>query len=273
MTDFNTYESGQEISRPFELYTFTIGSAVYRYTSAEDSITESADTFTPVNIRRSKLRGGGPDSRTEALVLSLPGSNTIVKRYISSVPGVKADVVIERMQRDDTSEEVIRIFEGRITSVAFEDNGRRAKVEVKPRVSAQSRPVPRFTYQGLCNHVLYDGACGADDTDPTYRLSSATVTAESGNTITVSGASAYTDGWFTGGYVESGDDYRLVIDHVGDLLTLHLPFATSVDGIAVNVFAGCSHNIATCKSKFNNVVNFGGFAFVPTKNIFETGLD
>lgn len=270
---FDTYESGQENSRPFELYTITIGTTIVRYTSAEDSITESGDTFLPANIQRSKLRGGGPDSRDEAIVLTLPGDNTIVKQFITSVPGVKADVVIERMQRDDVAEDVITIFEGRITSVAFENNGRVAKVEVKPRVSAQSRPVPRFTYQGLCNHVLYDDACGVDDTSSSYRLSSAAVTSESGNTINVAGADGFADGWFTGGYVEGDNDYRLILSHVGTLLTLHLPFAESVLSTTVNVFAGCAHTIEICGSKFSNVTNFGGFAFVPTKNIFQTGLD
>lgn len=270
---FTAQESSQEGSRPFELYTITIGSSIVRYTSAEDDVVEAADTFTATNIQRSKLQGGGPDSRDESITLTLPGDNSVVKQYINSVPGIKADVLIERMQRDDVTEETIIIFQGRITSVAFEENGRIAKVEVKPRVSAQSRPVPRFTYQGLCNHVLYDSACQVDDTDSNYRLSSAMVTAESGNTITVTGADLQPDGWYTGGYVEGNNDFRLIINHVGTLLTLHLPFASSALDTSVNVFAGCAHTIAVCNSKFSNVTNFGGFAYVPTKNIFQTGLD
>ncbi len=272
---FNSFEAGQESSQPVELYTFTIGGTVTRLTSAEDDYPSGADTFQAATISREKLSGGGPDQRDKNVVLTVPGDNSIAIQYITSVPGIKADVLIQRVQRPDgATPEEITIFEGRISSVAFENGGRQAKINVDPLVSATSRPVPRFTYQGLCNHVLYDDRCQVDDTDPSFRLSSGSVTAESGNTITVTGAGANGDGYYTGGFVESlvANDFRLIIKQVGTLLTLHLPFDASVNGSTVNVFAGCDHTIAVCKSKFNNIINYGGFAFVPTKNIFQTGL-
>ena len=272
---FNTYEASQEGSRPIELYTFTVGAVITRYASAEDTITESADDYVPAAIQRSKLVGGGPDSRNDAITLTLPGDDQLVRQYINSVPGVAADVVIERIQRTDgVSYEVVRIFEGRIESVAFESGGRVAKIQVVPRVRAQSRPIPRCIYSGLCNHVLYDARCQVDDTDPAYKLANTLVTDETGNTITVTGAAAYGDGFFTGGFVEAGGgaDHRLILSHTGNVLVLHLPFASSVDGVLVNVYAGCDHTPTTCKSKFDNIVNFGGFPFVPTKNPFQTGL-
>lgn len=272
---YDPNESSQQGSAPVELYTITIGAATYRYTSAEDDVSEGADTFTAVNIKRDRLSTGGRDADQQFLVIELPADNVIVKQYINAVPGVKAEVTIERSQRPDSFSESIILFEGRIASVAFEDQGRRAKVKVEPRINAVSRPVPRFNYQGLCNHVLYDARCSVADSDPSFRLSSAAVTAEVGNTITVTGAGANGDGYYTGGFVESqgGIDHRLIIDQTGEVLTLHLPFAAPTFGQDVNVYAGCDHRIATCKSKFNNVVNFGGFAYVPTKNVFESGLD
>lgn len=272
---YDPNESSQQGSAPVELYTITIGATTYRYTSAEDDVSEGADTFTAINIKRDRLATGGRDAAQQDLVIELPSDNAIVKQYINAVPGVKAEVTIERTQRPDSFSESIILFEGRIASVAFEDQGRRAKVKVEPRINAVSRPVPRFNYQGLCNHVLYDARCGVADSSPSFRLASAEVTAELGNTITVTGASANGDGYYTGGFVESqgGVDHRLIIDQTGEVLTLHLPFAAPVLGQDVNVYAGCDHQIATCKSKFNNVVNFGGFAYVPTKNVFESGLD
>lgn len=272
---FDTYEASQEGSRPIELYTFTIGATINKWTSAEDDVTEGADVFTAINISREKLFGGGTDSQDKALVITVPGDNVIVSQFINAVPGVKANVLIERIQRSDgPTFEVVKIFEGIIDSVAFEKEGRIAKIKLTPLIAAISRPIPRFTYQGLCNHVLYDDRCQVDDTDAAYRLSSAVVTAESANTITVTGADAHGDGYYTGGFVEAdgGADHRLILAQVGTLLTLLLPFSDSVLGTSVNVFAGCAHTIAVCKSKFDNVVNFGGFAYVPTKNIFSTGI-
>jgi hypothetical protein len=201
---FATYEESQEGSRPIELYTFTTGATINRWTSAEDDVTEAADVFVAIPISREKLAGGGADQRDQNLVITVDSSNSVASQYINGVPGVPTTVVIERIQRSDGPVfEVIKIFEGRIASVGFENQGRTAKINVEPLVTATSRPVPRFNYQGLCNHVLYDDLCQVDDTSPSFRLSAAPVTAVSGNTITVTGVTAFGAGFFDGGFVEA----------------------------------------------------------------------
>lgn len=272
---FDTFEEAQQGSAPIELYTFTIGASVTRVTSAEDDVVEDVDTYSAVPIKRSSVTGGGPDARKEHLVLEVAGDNTIAVQFINSVPGVQALVTIDRIQRSDgPSYEVIRIFQGKISSVLFEKSGRVAKIRVEPLITAQSKSIPTHTYQGLCNHVLYDDLCQVDDTDPAFRLSTAMVTAETSNQVTVSGASANGDNYYTGGWVESDGaaERRLILQQVGEVLTLLLPFGTPTLGTNVTVFAGCDHSIATCSAKFDNVINFGGFAFVPSKNVFQTGI-
>lgn len=272
---FDTYEEGQESSAPIELYTFTIGATISRWTSAEDNVTEAADVFTAIPIKRSVLKGGGPDTRKDHLVITVPGDNSVATQYINSIPGVEATVTIERIQRSDgPAFQVVTIFTGKIESVAFKKRGREAQLRVVPLVQAQSKPVPNHTYQSLCNHHLYDDLCQVDDTDPSYRLTTAPVTAVSGNTITVTGADANGDGYYTKGWVESAGaaERRLILDQTGTVLTLLLPFGTSPLSTNVTVFAGCDQSVATCKSKFDNVINFGGFAWIPSKNVFETGI-
>ena len=272
---FDTFEEAQQGSRPIELYTFVIGAAITRVTSAEDDITESGDIFKAVPIKRGSVTGGGPDARKDNLILEVDGQNSIVTQYINSIPGVTALVTIERIQRSDgPGYEVVRIFQGKIVSVLFEKSGRAAKMRLEPLVTAQSKAIPTFTYQGLCNNVLYDDLCRVDDTDPQFRLSTALVTAVASNTITVTGADAHGDGHYTGGWVESSGaaERRLILQQTGEVLTLLLPFGISPLGTNVTVFAGCDHSIATCKSKFDNIINFGGFAFVPSKNVFRTGI-
>lgn len=272
---FDTYEESQEGSRPIELYTFTTGGTINRWTSAEDDITESGDVYTAIPIQRSKLAGGGADQRDLNLVITVESANPVAAAYVNSVPGIPTTVLVERIQRPDgPTFGTIRIFEGRVASVGFDRGGRIAEIDVEPLVTAQSQSIPRFNYKGLCNNVLFDDLCQIDDTDPAFRLSAAAVTAESGVTITVTGVAAFGVDFFVGGFVEAlgGTDRRRVDASSGDVLSLSLPFSIPVLGSNVIVFAGCDHAISTCKAKFNNVLNFGGFAFVPTKNIFETGI-
>jgi len=270
---FDTFEEGLETSRPAELYTITVGSQVYRYTSAEDSITDGASTFTALEgLERSSLSAGGPTDNIGAISIKVPGTNAVAAQYVEGVPGQLSTVEIDRYQRGDGS--TARIFEGKIRAVTFTDGGNTAEIEVLPSFEAISREIPRFKFSSLCNNVLYDARCQVDDTSASFRLSAAACTAVSGRTITVTGADANGDGHYTGGFVENaaGDDRRLILDQTGTVLTLLLPFTDSPLGTNVTVLAGCDHTIDTCQSKFDNVVNFGGFPFVPTKNIFSSGL-
>lgn len=43
-------------------------------------------------------------------------------------------------------------------------------------------------------------------------------------------------------------------------------------GATLRFYAGCNHSVVTCKDKFNNVNNYGGCPFVPTRNPFSTGV-
>ena len=81
---------------------------------------------------------------------------------------------------------------------------------------------------------------------------------------------------FTAGYCKptSLTDFRKVLVHSGDVLTLLLPFEFDVLNGDVQVLAGCDHLIeGDCALVFDNVAENGSFSFVPKKDIFATGLD
>lgn len=50
----------------------------------------------------------------------------------------------------------------------------------------------------------------------------------------------------------------------GGIFELQIPMASAISvGDTLTVSAGCDKTFATCKAKFNNVVNFGGFHLIP----------
>lgn len=269
---YDQYETSVEGSQPVELYEIILGSTPYYYTSAEDNVTIDTNEYIATAIKRSKV-GRGQEERRNILTIEVPSLNEVATQYISSVPRERARVLIKRYQRPDgITPEVILIFEGYIASVAFTDDARKAKIAVKPISEATSREIPRFVFSAQCNNVLYDDRCQVVK-GGSFKYTG-TVTAISGNTLTVPGLSGYTNGWFTAGAVEeaTGLDIRLIIDHTGDDIKISLPFPFTIVGKSVDVYAGCDHTIAVCNSKFSNVDNYRGFAFVPKKNIFKSGL-
>lgn len=153
---FNAFESSRETSRPIELYRIVQGGLTFGYTSAEDELTVAGITYLPEAITRGKV-GQSPSDRKTVLEVSVPSSNSFADRFKLSTPASRASIVVQRIQRSDSpTPEVVTIFDGYVSSVSFEDDCKVAKLACTPVTAAQSRPVPRFSYQGLCNHVLFD---------------------------------------------------------------------------------------------------------------------
>ena len=278
---FVTYEASVESSQPIEIIRFVLGSETFEYTSAEDAVTVDSLEYSPAPIRRGRI-SQSPDDRDAVVEFTTDGENMFARRYIGVVPGARAHVTVQRVQRADfPAPEVITLYEGYVSSVKFSKDGHIAQIATQPIAAATSRSIPRFTYQELCNNVLYDDACKVDDTDAAYRLTGPVLTVVD-NVITVLGADGFVDDYFTGGFVEAqgGADARLILSHTGTALQLLLPFPFGLVGADVVVLAGCAHTLSVCHNKFSttedvtsNIINYGGFGFIPTKDIFATGLD
>ncbi len=269
-------ETSTESGRPVEVFEFTAGATSFFYTSAEDAVTLGAQTYTAVAGFQSSSTSDGPNKREDDFKIELPTSDPLAARFKGVLPGTRIRLVVKRFHRDDLpTPEVVQIFDGYIHSAAFSDDGKKTILIARTAIASVGKQIPRRTFQSSCNHVLYDPlTCKVDDTDPAFRASTLTVASQVGNTLTVAGGlmTTYADGFMNGGFVEilGGSDFRLIISHVANDLELSLPFSSTPT--LVNVYAGCAHTIQVCKSKFDNVIDFGGFAFVPTKNPFETGV-
>lgn len=271
---FAANETSVESGRPIELYTFSSALEVLRFTSAEDDQLVAGNTYVAIPIKRSRI-SQGQEARTASLTIEMPSDESLPSRYVASAPSRVTTVTIQRLHRGDS--ELATFFVGVVKSVAFSDDGRKAKIAVDPAISATGRQVPHVTFRGQCNNVLYDaqdgGLCDVDPESPSFKFTGA-ATAVSGLTITVPGLAAFGTGWFDAGTVETsaGLDARMVVRQVGDVLTLHIAFPFNVVGETMIVRAGCAHDINTCSTKFGRVGVYQGWAFVPRINPFESGL-
>lgn len=271
MPTFAQLEGGR-YSRPADIYRFDYGAEVFRFTSANETIVFNGATYVPLEIKRSAPTMNPRERKNTTVDLESLASARPFNDFLGIQPAQKLTCIITRLQLDEGTDASptpapipttgFIIFDGYVTSVAFE--GRTCKIHMNPFNEQFSREVPRYKYQSLCNHVLYDGFCQLDKN--TYKQAGL-VNGESGNTISVNG---FIGTAFVGGYVqnEAGNDYRMIIDHSGDTFTLLLPFR-SILGETVTAFQGCDHSVQTCKTKFSNVVNFGGFPLVPGTNPFS----
>jgi hypothetical protein len=272
MATYDQLESSVEASRPIELYEFSLGSTFFRYTSAEDELIVGTDVYTPLAIARGRIEQGS-DQNNRNLSVTMPASNELAQKYIAVPPGQKVGLNIFRYQRDETPAFTTQVllFKGRVQTVRFPNDGHSAEFAIRSIESAVNGNLPRFSFSGMCQHILYDDACGAVATSFDHL---GTCSSISGNNVTVSGAGA--SGFdFVGGYIRptGAQDFRMIVAQSGDVLTLLLPFQDDPTGENMQAFAGCDHLIeGDCALVFDQVAEFGGFAFVPSKDIFAQGV-
>jgi uncharacterized phage protein (TIGR02218 family) len=265
---FDTYEGSIDSGSPLELYHFWRGLEDYYYTTAEESVVFGGHTYVPRQITRNS-----PDQSTEEgrgkLELVLLSDDAVCSRYVNIPPPDDLYVQVTKFHRADLLDGRV-LWTGRIVSVSFVEGGGKCKMMAVPSESMASRQIPNYTYQGLCNNFLFDANCQVVAASFLYTGVISTVSTDQ---VTVSGLTAAKGaGWAVGGKIVVGTDARLVRAQTGDVLTLSAPFPSSPSGQSVDVYAGCDHTLATCNSKFANALNYGGFAFVPTKNPFQTGV-
>ncbi len=167
-------------------------------------------------------------------------------------------------------EDNILLRRAHIGEVAREGQTFRAELRGLPHVleASQGRV---FTRQ--CDADLGDTRCAVDLTSPAFRGTGTVSTALDETTLLVTGLSGFDDGWFAGGrlLVTDGDwagfaseiaSHRLE-DTNARIVLWQAPPALLDAATAVEVAAGCSKSLATCRDKFSNALNFRGFPHMP----------
>lgn len=270
---FEVYEESIESGQPIELLELRMDSDAFFYTNNQIAVTIDAREYLPLSFKRNRIQLSVEGQKTERLDVSIPGDNEFVLRFVNMAPGSRPTLFLKRYHRQDVDAAVIVEYRGVIQTVNFSENGDIATLQVAALTSAKSRNMPRLTYQGLCGLMLYDEFCQISETDPRFEKF-LSCTAVSGQNVTMTGASAFGSDFFVSGFIQFGTDYRMITEQSGDVLRLLLPFGLNPAGEILRCLAGCKHRFqADCDNKFDNIVNYGGFPFVPSKNPFATGLD
>ena len=154
------------------------------------------------------------------------------------------------------------IFVGQIKNVSFQ--GVAASVNCVGFEHFLKQTIPKWRYQLTCNHMIFDSKCTKAEAD--YKTTT-TVTLDSTGTELISADfDALEDGYFTGGKVVFGDEARTIVNHVGSVVTLIYKMKGLEDNDSVDAYPGCDGRIETCKDKFDNLINFLGFPFIPEEN-------
>lgn len=262
-----TYEA-QETSRqsgaPVELYQFVRGTTYYRYTAAELDVADTDVEWTSTPISRSAIEIS-PEQIRNNIEIEVPRNNPVADLFRISPPTDVIAVTIYRYHREDL--DTVVVWMGRVLGADWQ--GPKATLKCEPVSTSAKRNGLRPVYQKNCRHVLFGSGCRLNRDE--FKIET-TVVSTSGRVITLADLLDFP---YAGGYIEweqtPGSIERRFIreaDTDGNL-TLAIPFYGIPDGAPVTAFPGCAHDTITCDTVYDNLENFGGQPFIPTKNPFD----
>lgn len=252
-----------------ELYAFEGTSGSFWLTPHEFDVEIGGQRYERCPLERSALVLGAEAAKS-ALELRLPPDHALVRHLLQARLTGEATAVRLRIARREAWGDYWRLsgtrWMGRVLGVEVADDAARIRCE-SAQVSLKRIGLRRL-YSRACSHVLYSAACGA-----TPIAASATVTQTIGRSVEFAGGvPAAVAGMLAGGWLQTPAGARHMIvgeSTAGVELLYPVPLAV---GISVTLTAGCDHSTSTCHARFNNLANYGGFPFIPTKNPFSTGV-
>jgi len=170
----------------------------------------------------------------------------------------------------------IIIFRGSLGLIQWTDEGFRADIH---SLMQQLQRQIGMTYTSKCRHQLFDqfgptivGGCTLVAGSFQYSSSVSSVTNKHNFNINSIGQP---DDWVANGKLvwtsglNNGAEYT-VKSFKSDVIELFLPTVFTINtGDTFDVFAGCDKTFATCQTKFNNEVNFGGFPHIKPEVNFK----
>lgn len=264
MSDFDDLEESVASSVPVEGYKFIGSFKTYLYTSADKPQVINGETYLPIAVKRSNIKAGTQEDDNLSLDLDLPFDIDVIRDYAYAQTPPKLTLEVYRQQFTDALAWSL-FWRGIVRG--FNVSGRTAKVQVPSIFSlALQGEIPNVYFQTPCNHVLYDARCGQLRSDHRY---TAYVQAVDRVSITLTTEPAAT-GILAAGEIVSlrNGERRLILSNEGSAIGIGYPFVDLQPGDRVELVKGCDHSIATCKAKFDNVINFGGFPYIPSDNPF-----
>ncbi|MDO8981373.1 MAG: DUF2163 domain-containing protein [Afipia sp.] len=172
----------------------------------------------------------------------------------------------------DWSDVSLRVLTARSTLGEVKREGQAFSAELRGLADQLSQQSGRL-FTARCGADLGDARCNFDLAAAGLEGAGSVTSIESTSTIVAVGLDAFSESVFTGGKLSwtSGandgqsveiKEHRMASGHARLSLWQAMPEVVA-NGDTFVVTAGCDKRFATCRERFNNVVNFRGFPHIP----------
>lgn len=253
---------------PIECYEFIAQHKTWRYTSYHSQVTVAGEVYDPLPITRTAIEITSIIDSPATMDFNLPSDHEICRQFCYIISPKQMVVIVRRVHEgDDFSTDFKVEWTGRYAGGA--SSGKWGTLKTASILATELNGfLSSVYYQKTCNHVLYDERCKAVRADFTE---TAIITKIQNQIITVDDM-VYTDDDLIGGVMTNTrtSEVQGIISNDVNIMRIGYPFFDLLVGDTVELTLGCDHQrLGHCKTRFNNVDNYGGFDFVPEINPFE----
>jgi len=260
-------ESSKANGSPFYLYEFNTSGGTFRYTNLSKDVSILSETWLAKPISHSDVKQSDDASKNSVKIETPVEEGTISDLFLGWFPDQIVTMSIRRGHVGET--ETLVYWKGRVSSHKLKESV--LELNCESMFTSMKKSGARARYQRTCRHALYGRGCNVDKS--LFAVAGSVDNME-GNTLNAVGAELQASGWFTGGIIEFPDgSYRSIVSHSGSAITLNRPIRYLSDNLIpgtntvdVTLYPGCDRTIATCHNKFNNLLNQGGFKWIPSNN-------
>ncbi len=287
---FDPFETGD--GSPVEILTFTNGFESFRYANTVRDITVGVQVFEALAYKLSQF-AQSKDTDDNNRTMRVGNDWPVLALYQGAPTSASTLVSVQRFHDDDPAQELQSIWNGRISAVNHVED--ECDVLLQP-VTNGSESTPPDTFSALCNAFLFQSPGCNLSRDDWRHVGTVTAITVGGLVLTIPGlgaqaaaldaaqggptgplSAAELDVYWQGGYIETGGgELRDIVEgNFGgdpDKVRVVLPFRSVAVLDGVQVFAGCDLSRPTCNKKFDNVLNFQGFADIPEVDPANTEL-
>ena len=252
---------------PEELYLFNEADTNYwAFTSSDSDILFDGRTYQAVLIKRGNINLNANSLKTQ-LELETAIDNSFAVNYRNGPIERPVQLTIYR-RHNYSPTDFITYWNGFVRAVKF--NPKRASIIAGLRTTSLKRLGLMLKYQRTCGLALYSTRCGISKADSDFFVTGSVLTIN-GVTITATEFGTEADGWFLGGSFRTNDFSmnQKIVFHGGTTIRVSRAVSSLEVGDSFTARAGCDWSRATCRNKFANELNYGGFPHLPDKNPFE----
>lgn len=258
------FELSVAAAAPVELYHFARGGTCWLYTSADRDIVFQGQTYLARTISRGAISRSDEASASD-LSIRMDRALKVAQEFIVSDDGRPMHFRLYRFHRADA--EWVVPFRGIVANhqVLLEE----IELTVQAPLGKDEVEVPRETIMRTCPHSLYGRQCRVDRSSFAHSTTVRSIRSDTRIVELVSDG-GQPSGWYDAGLLVDTvtGAQQFILRHFLNDVTLLAPLQVLVPGRAVTVYAGCDKVVETCRDKFDNVPNFGGFPRHPERNPF-----